>query len=222
MDFPDQFEDTLTPSTFRLPFQFPNLAGKPHLPLTCPQNWSQLLGMMWGCMLLPQKADIFPFPSCRTDVPTRTRYTGSSKQQLPLTSWVSRPKSLQMFFKLPLLILKCFSKITPHHLQPSKPSSHTLKTIHHYFAFENWSSLDVVRKKARAGETSPVWNTPSSAVLSHKVLGSTSLALILDLIFPLATVFFFNLYGFLLNLIKSIKRDIAHLSFKTKSFKTKK
>lgn len=78
----------------------------------------------------------------RYSLPTPTRCMGPSKKQPPLTSWVSWLKSLQMLFKLTLLIV--FLKngnlpnpqtqlLTPDYLQPSKPSSHTLQTIYQYF-----------------------------------------------------------------------------------------
>lgn len=47
----------------------------------------------------------YSLPLHGTDGPTPTRCMGPSKQQPPLTSWVSRPKSLQMLFKLTLLIV---------------------------------------------------------------------------------------------------------------------
>lgn len=84
----------------------------------------------------------YSLPLCGTVVPTPTRCMGPSKQQPPLISWVSWPKSLQMLVKLTLLIV--FLKngnlptpqtqiLSPHHLQPSKPSSHTLQTTSQYF-----------------------------------------------------------------------------------------
>lgn len=76
----------------------------------------------------------FSLPLRGPGAPTPPRCVGPSKQQ--------PPKSLQMLFSLTLCIV--FPKngnlptpqtrvLTPHHLQPSKPSSHTLQTIYQYF-----------------------------------------------------------------------------------------
>lgn len=101
---------------------------------------AQHLGMIWGSCCCTQGR--YSFPLCGTGVPTPVRCMGPSKQQPPLTSWVSQPKSLQVLFKLTLLIV--FLKngnlptpqtqlLTPNYLQSSKPSSHTLQTIYQYF-----------------------------------------------------------------------------------------
>lgn len=62
-------------------------------------SWNDL-----GVTLLPHRADT-PFPCMAQMVPHQQGVMGPSKQQPPLTSWVSRPKSLQMLFKLTLLIV---------------------------------------------------------------------------------------------------------------------
>lgn len=49
-------------------------------------------------------------------------------------------------------------QITCNH--PSLPPTSYKQFINILFAFQNWISSDVVRKKARGTETSPVWSTP--------------------------------------------------------------
>lgn len=156
---------------------------------------------------------------------------GPSKQQPPLTSRVSRPRSLQMLLKLAWLIV--FLKngnlptpqtqlLTPNYLQPSKPSSHTLQTIYQYFIC--LLKLNFIRCREKESKR----NRDKSCLEYSQFCYSFPQTVRLHIPcfnFGFNIYFsyrFFNLYGDFKILIESIKRDIAHLSFKTKSFKTKK
>lgn len=98
--------------------------------------------MIWGCMLLPQRSET-PFPHVVQTCPHEqgVRDLASSSYLLLHESHDLRIfRHFSSFHYLYIMFLKNDNLPTPHTqvliphlLQPSEPSSHTLKTNHHYF-----------------------------------------------------------------------------------------